>query len=116
MPKKPRVVLDTNILVSGTIATQGFPSRIFDAAVAQELVLVVSSYILAEYFDVLKRPHIAKKYPKSSDRAKLFTEYLQKRANKSIPSQLNASFLTTPKTMPSSRARRGQSTIHRFRR
>lgn len=85
MPKKPRVVLDTNVLISGTIATQGFPSRIFDASLAKEVVLVVSGFILAEYFDVLKRPHIVKKYPKLAERARLFTEYLQTRAKKVDP-------------------------------
>ncbi len=88
MPKIPRVVLDTNVLVSGTIATQGFPSRIFDAAVSKEIVLVISPYILAEYFDVLKRPHIVKKYSILSERARIFTEYLQKRAKQVNPSSI----------------------------
>jgi len=33
-PAVPRIVVDTNVLISGTIAESGFPARIVDAAIA----------------------------------------------------------------------------------
>lgn len=65
--RSPRVVLDTNVLVSGTIVRHGFPARILLAAIDQRITLVVSPYLLAEYLAVIQRPHIAKKYPDLSE-------------------------------------------------
>ncbi len=49
-----KVVLDTNVLVSGLI-WQGIPRRIYDALKSGQFVLVVSSHILDEYRRVLRR-------------------------------------------------------------
>lgn len=69
MPKPIHVVLDTNILISATLARQGFPARILLAALDKALTLIISRYVLAEYLDVLRRPHIVKKYPNLAERA-----------------------------------------------
>ena len=79
MPKTPRVVLDTNILVSATIISHGLPARILTAALAKRLVHVLSHYLLAEYLDVLQRPHIVKKYPKLSERSSVISRFLRTR-------------------------------------
>lgn len=51
-----RIVLDTNVLVSGMINTFGVPSRIIDLIREGLVELVVDDRILAEYAEVLKRP------------------------------------------------------------
>ena len=60
-------MLDTNVLVSGTIVRHGFSARILLAAIDRRVTLVVSPYLLAEYLAVIQRPHIARKYPHLSD-------------------------------------------------
>ena len=49
-----RLVLDTNLLVSGVIAT-GLPRRLIDGAKAGEFELCTSEVLLAELLDVLTR-------------------------------------------------------------
>ncbi len=44
-----RVVLDTNVIVSGSISPQGAPGRILAAWEAQTFDLIVSSALLREY-------------------------------------------------------------------
>ena len=53
-----RVVLDTNVVVSGLL-WGGAPRRLLDAARARRLELCVSSVLLAELADVLSRRHLA---------------------------------------------------------
>ncbi len=50
-----RVVLDTNVLVSGLLNPHGSPGRVLDLAVAGALVLLYDDRILAEYREVLSR-------------------------------------------------------------
>ena len=58
----PRVVLDTNILISATIVPHGSPARIIAAALDGQLTLIVSERLLGEYLNVIQRPHISGKY------------------------------------------------------
>jgi putative PIN family toxin of toxin-antitoxin system len=51
-----RVVLDTNVLISGLINPDGSPGRVLDLFLAGELTLLVDDRILAEYRAVLPRP------------------------------------------------------------
>jgi putative PIN family toxin of toxin-antitoxin system len=55
----PRVVLDTNVIVSG-FGWSGPPAAILDAALDGRLVLVTSPPLLAELRRVLKYPKLAK--------------------------------------------------------
>ena len=50
-----KVVVDTNVLVSGLINPQGHPGRIVDLLRVGVLQVVVDDRILAEYRDVLAR-------------------------------------------------------------
>jgi hypothetical protein len=59
MPTK--AVLDTNVLVSSLIATQGTPRRLFNAWQANQFTLITSPYLLAELQHVLTYPRIAKR-------------------------------------------------------
>lgn len=78
--KQWRVVLDTNVLVSGTIVPHGFPARILRHVLAQRVQLIVSPYLLAEYLAVMQRPHIIKKYAKVGERLDLIRRFLQANA------------------------------------
>jgi putative PIN family toxin of toxin-antitoxin system len=51
-----RLVLDTNVLVSGIINAFGAPGRIVDLVREGEVQLVVDDRILLEYREVLGRP------------------------------------------------------------
>lgn len=50
-----RVVLDTNVLVSGLLSANGPPAWILEAFLAGDLTLVFDSAIRDEYEDVLRR-------------------------------------------------------------
>jgi len=50
-----RIVLDTNVLVSGLLSPFGPPARILDLVLAGDLIPVFDDRILAEYGQVLAR-------------------------------------------------------------
>jgi putative PIN family toxin of toxin-antitoxin system len=54
-----RIIVDTNVLVSGTLSASGPPGWIVEALIAGELECVFDSAILAEYEDVLSRRELA---------------------------------------------------------
>ena len=56
--KHKRVVLDTNVLVSALMTPSGNPAKVHKMFLAEELTLVYSEEILAEYEDVLFRPRL----------------------------------------------------------
>lgn len=51
-----RVVIDTNVLVSGIINPHGPPGRILDAVLSETIMVLHDDRILREYRDVLLRP------------------------------------------------------------
>jgi putative PIN family toxin of toxin-antitoxin system len=51
-----RIVVDTNVLVSGLLSPHGPPGRIVDGLVAEELRALFDDRVLDEYRDVLERP------------------------------------------------------------
>ncbi|MGD0901259.1 MAG: putative toxin-antitoxin system toxin component, PIN family [Thermoguttaceae bacterium] len=53
-----RIVLDTNVLVSGLLNPFGAPGRIVALLAAGELTLCFDTRILAEYREVLGRPFL----------------------------------------------------------
>jgi putative PIN family toxin of toxin-antitoxin system len=57
----PRVVLDTNVLVSGLVAEGGAPRQILDAWLEGQYTLVTSLYLVEESAHVLSYPRIAKR-------------------------------------------------------
>ena len=50
-----KLVLDTNVLVSGMINSAGYPGKIVDLLRSASLEVVVDDRILAEHADVLRR-------------------------------------------------------------
>ena len=53
-----RIVLDTNVLVSGLLTATGPPARILEAVLTGELGLALDEAIREEYEDVLRRPEL----------------------------------------------------------
>jgi putative PIN family toxin of toxin-antitoxin system len=51
-----RVVIDTNVLVSGITNPHGSPGRVVDTIVSQSISALYDDRILLEYRDVLLRP------------------------------------------------------------
>ncbi|MCL5024103.1 MAG: putative toxin-antitoxin system toxin component, PIN family [Nitrospirae bacterium] len=59
---KYRVVIDTNVLISGVIQGKGFPYRIVRAWEQGDLILITSAATIEEASRVLKYPRIKSKY------------------------------------------------------
>lgn len=57
-----KAVVDSNVLVSGTILSRGNPYEILEAWRRSQFILVLSPDIIAEVEAVLRRPKIFKKY------------------------------------------------------
>ena len=57
---RPRLVIDTNVFVSGLISGGGAPARLLRAVQARRAVHVVSDPIVEEYLRVLDYPRIRK--------------------------------------------------------
>ncbi len=74
-PAVPRIVLDTNVLVSGIIS-HGPPAQIIDAVYSGRLQLIISPTLLSEFQEVIKRPHIRRKYPALEERLDPLLDYL----------------------------------------
>ncbi len=56
LPARPlRIVLDTNVLVSGMLSPFRPPARVLDLLLARELVLLMDDRIAAEYREVVAR-------------------------------------------------------------
>jgi putative PIN family toxin of toxin-antitoxin system len=53
-----RIVLDTNVVVSGLLDDASVPAQVVDLFLAGDLELAVDARIIAEYRDVLRRPEL----------------------------------------------------------
>ena len=51
-----RVVLDTNVLISGLLIPGGPPGKIVDLWTENKITVIVSQALIEEFFDVLLRP------------------------------------------------------------
>jgi putative PIN family toxin of toxin-antitoxin system len=63
---KIRVVLDTNVLVSGLTTHDGPSVQIINAVQAEDLQVVISLAIIEEFNEVIIRPNLLQKYPEVS--------------------------------------------------
>lgn len=71
-----KVVLDTNVLVSGIIGS-GYSASILDAARREEIQLVTSPHLLEEFSQVITRQHIVRKYPRVAEEAESLLDFLR---------------------------------------
>ena len=74
-----KIVLDTNVLISGMLNPSGPPGRIVDLLRTDILQLAVDDRILAEYVDVIRRDYFLK-YCSESDRENII-DYLSKNSH-----------------------------------
>lgn len=72
-----RIVVDTNLLVSGVIS-QGTPRRLLEAAYDGAFELCTSETLLAELLDVLTRAHIAPRLQRAGLEPNAIVEDLRK--------------------------------------
>ncbi len=54
-----RIVLDTNVLLSGILTPHGAPGSVVNAVLDNRFTVLLDDCILLEYRDVLKRPRFA---------------------------------------------------------
>lgn len=100
-----RVVLDTNVLVSGILSAQSHPGRIVDWVRTATLTPVVDDRILAEYADVLRRPYFRRYF--SLHEAETMLDFLHRGSDYVVcsgsalclPDPDDASFLETALTL-----------------
>jgi len=75
-----KIVVDTNVLVSGTLVAQGASAKILRAVRNQEVALLTSRRLIVEYADVIHRRHITKNYPRVSENAEELINFLSANA------------------------------------
>lgn len=78
--KNPSVVLDTNVLISASLSEKGFSAIILRAARQRRVRVIISQYILDEYANVMRRPHITRKYKEIEERLDSIVRFLNVRA------------------------------------
>ena len=86
-----RIVVDTNILVSGLISAHGNPARIVDAILNGQLMPVMSLATFNELRDVLSRPRLHKYFEHASISTHRFLAELKQIAEFVEPEQSNLS-------------------------
>ena len=75
-----KVVLDTNICVSGLISAHGAPARLFEAWRRQQFILVTDMDIVREIRRVLHYPRISRKYRLDGADIEAFVHLLEQEA------------------------------------
>ena len=80
------VILDTNVVVSALLTDRGVCAQILDALFARQFDVTVSDPIVAEYEEVLARPHLRI----SREKAASFLAYIHDNAILTTP--LNETF------------------------
>ncbi len=93
---KLRVVLDTNVLVSGSLVGGGPSGRILQAARHKEFQILVCPAIIAEYREVMARPHIRHKYPLTTHVAPAVMEFLEVIAEMVFPTHIESVIADDP--------------------
>jgi len=53
-----RIVIDTNVIISSAISTQGNPAKIMDLVLNKKFEVYYSSEIIAEYVRVFAKPRL----------------------------------------------------------
>ena len=71
-----RIVLDTNVVVSGLLSDHGAPAQVVDLCLAGDTTLVIDGRILSEYREVLSRPEL-KLPPRDVSEFLALTEYAE---------------------------------------
>jgi len=75
-----KIVLDTNVLVSGIIVSKGSPAFILDKLYEGKWQLITSPLLLTEFSEVIIRPHIVRKYPQVAQNAEILLDFFRANA------------------------------------
>ena len=85
---KLRIVIDTNILISGLMAVNSLPQQVFDYATSQA-ILLISDEVQSEIENVISRPKL-EKYITLERRVKFLAELSQQVERVEINQQIRA--------------------------
>jgi putative PIN family toxin of toxin-antitoxin system len=85
---KLRLVIDTNILISGLMAVNSLPQQVFDYATSQA-ILLISDEVQSEIENVISRPKL-QKYITLERRTKFLSELSQQVERVTINQQIRA--------------------------
>jgi putative PIN family toxin of toxin-antitoxin system len=85
---KLRLVIDTNILISGLMAVNSLPQQVFDYATSQA-ILLISDEVQSEIENVISRPKL-QKYITLERRTKFLAELSQQVERVTINQQIQA--------------------------
>lgn len=94
--KKLRVIIDTNLFVSGIILLQGYPFELLELLRKNTYTLLTSKEIIEELEDVLKRPKF-KRYKLSQERIVTLIRFVKKRSETTISTNKLAITIRDPK-------------------
>ena len=86
---KLRLVIDTNILISGLMSVNSLPQKVFDYAIS-EAILLMSDEVQSEIENVISRPKL-EKYITLERRTKFLTELSQQVERVKINQQIRES-------------------------
>jgi putative PIN family toxin of toxin-antitoxin system len=93
MPNDLRVVVDTNVLVSGLFGIENTPPlKILTAIRKQKIILVTSAVIMEEVSTVINREKISKKIHLNEEERKVFIDELIARSDVTVGKQLERNF------------------------
>src|SRR3954468_5680474 len=93
MPNDLRVVVDTNVLVSGLFGIENtHPLKILTAIRSQKIILVTSAVIMEEVSTVINREKISKKIHLNEEERKVFIDELIARSDVTAGKQLVRNF------------------------
>jgi|tagenome__1003787_1003787.scaffolds.fasta_scaffold18332327_1 putative PIN family toxin of toxin-antitoxin system len=93
MPNDLRVVVDTNVLVSGLFGIENAPPlKILTAIRKQRIILVTSAVIMEEVSTVINREKISKKIHLNEEERKVFIDELIARSDVTVGKQLERNF------------------------
>ncbi|MCL4869203.1 MAG: putative toxin-antitoxin system toxin component, PIN family [Anaerolineae bacterium] len=84
-----KIVLDTNVLVSGIIVARGSPAYILDRLYEGKWQLITSPLLLTEFSEVIVRPHIARKYPQVIRNAEALLDFFRAHATMVVGKPVN---------------------------
>ncbi len=89
MKRKPRAVVDTNVIVSGIISGNGYPARIVDAWLSGEFEVVISKRLQEEVNEVFNRLKIKRRPDYSAKDVKKILGTLFNKAEKVKPKRVD---------------------------
>ena len=83
-----KIILDTNIIVSALLSSQGLPAKILNLILDGSATIVYDNNILSEYIDVLGRERLKI----NTELAKFVIEFIEKEGEYKIAIPLNIKF------------------------